>query len=35
MVAIIAKEQIRYAGGEWDAAKYKTKIPDADNVIPI
>lgn len=24
-----------YAGGEWDASKYKTIIPDADNVVPI
>ena len=24
-----------YAGGEWDASKYKTYIPDADNVLPI
>jgi len=23
------------AGGEWDASKYKTFIPDADNVLPI
>lgn len=26
---------LAYAGGEWDASKYKTIIPDADNVIPI
>lgn len=24
-----------YAGGDWDASKYKTIIPDADNVVPI
>ena len=24
-----------YAGGEWDSSKYKTIIPDKDNVIPI
>lgn len=24
-----------YAGGEWDASKYKTIIPDNDNIIPI
>ena len=26
---------IVYAGGEWDASKYKTIIPDSDNIIPI
>ncbi|WP_365908085.1 hypothetical protein [uncultured Ruminococcus sp.] len=26
---------LAYAGGEWDASKYKTIIPDPDNVIPI
>lgn len=26
---------LAYAGGEWDASKYKTFIPDKDNVIPI
>ena len=26
---------LAYAGGEWDSSKYKTFIPDADNVIPI
>ena len=26
---------LAYAGGEWDSSKYKTYIPDADNVIPI
>jgi len=26
---------LAYAGGEWDASKYKTIIPDKDNVIPI
>lgn len=24
-----------FAGGEWDSSKYKTFIPDKDNVIPI
>ena len=24
-----------YAGGEWDASKYKTLIPDRDNILPI
>jgi len=28
-------EGLAYAGGEWDASKYKTFIPDADNIIPI
>ena len=26
---------LAYAGGEWDASKYKTIIPDNDNIIPI
>ena len=26
---------LAYAGGEWDAGKYKTIIPDSDNIIPI
>lgn len=26
---------LAYAGGTWDAAKYKTFIPDADNILPI
>ena len=26
---------LAYAGGEWDASKYKTIIPDPDNIIPI
>ena len=26
---------LAYAGGEWDAAKYKTIIPVKDNVLPI
>ncbi len=26
---------IAYAGGEWDASKYRTVFPDKDNVIPI
>ena len=26
---------LAYAGGEWDAGKYETFIPDDDNVLPI
>lgn len=26
---------LAYAGGDWDASKYKTFLPDADNVLPI
>lgn len=26
---------LAYAGGEWDAGKYKNFIPDDDNVLPI
>lgn len=26
---------LAYAGGEWDAGKYKTFQPDADNILPI
>ena len=26
---------LAYAGGEWDASKYSTIIPDQDNIIPI
>ena len=26
---------LAYAGGEWDESKYKSFIPDADNIIPI
>lgn len=26
---------LAYAGGAWDAAKYKPFIPDADNILPI
>ncbi len=28
-------EGLTYAGGEWDASKYNTFIPDKDNIIPI
>ena len=28
-------EGFAYAGGEWDASKYKTILPDSDNIIPI
>lgn len=26
---------LAYAGGDWDASKYSTIIPDKDNIIPI
>ncbi|MFC2662204.1 MAG: SAM-dependent methyltransferase, partial [Eubacterium sp.] len=29
------EEGLAYAGGDWDPSKYKTFIPDADNIIPI
>ena len=28
-------EGLAFAGGEWDSGKYKTFIPDKDNVLPI
>ena len=28
-------EGLAYAGGDWDAFKYSTIIPDKDNIIPI
>ena len=28
-------EGLAYAGGEWNGSKYRTFIPDEDNVIPI
>jgi len=28
-------EGLAYAGGEWDASKYKRVIPDKDNILPI
>ena len=28
-------EGLAYAGGEWDAGKYTTFIPDSDNIIPV
>ena len=28
-------EGIAYAGGEWDYSKYRSFIPDKDNIIPI
>lgn len=28
-------EGLAYAGGEWDASKYTSYMPDEDNVIPI
>ena len=28
-------EGLAYAGGEWNADKYSTYIPDSDNIIPI
>lgn len=29
------EEGLIYAGGEWDESRYKTIIPDPDNVLPI
>ena len=29
------EEGLIYAGGEWDDSKYKTLIPDKDNILPI
>ena len=26
---------LAFAGGEWDSSKYKTIIPDSDNIIPL
>lgn len=26
---------IAYAGGEWDESKYRTFIPDQDNIVPV
>lgn len=28
-------EGLAYAGGDWEGSKYKTFLPDADNIIPI
>lgn len=28
-------EGLAYAGGDWDAAKYRSFIPDKDNILPI
>lgn len=28
-------EGIAYAGGDWDAGKYESYIPDKDNILPI
>ena len=28
-------EGLCYAGGEWDASKYQTIIPDVDNIIAV
>ena len=28
-------EGLCYAGGEWDASKYTTIVPDVDNILPI
>lgn len=28
-------EGLAFAGGEWDASKYRTFLPDSDNCIPI
>ncbi len=29
------EDGLAYAGGEWDSSKYKTFIPDADDIIPV
>ena len=29
------QEGLAYAGGDWDPSKYKTFMPDEDNIIPI
>lgn len=29
------QDGLAFAGGEWDSSKYKSFIPDSDNVIPI
>ena len=29
------EEGLAYAGGDWDPSKYKTFVPDEDNIIPI
>ena len=29
------QEGLAFAGGEWDSSKYKTFVPDEDNIIPI
>ena len=31
----IDTDGLAYAGGEWEPSKYKTVIPDNDNIIPI
>ncbi|MEH0978212.1 BREX-1 system adenine-specific DNA-methyltransferase PglX [Bacillus mobilis] len=31
----LAVEGLAYAGGEWDASKYKTFQPDSDGIIPL
>lgn len=28
-------ERLAYAGGDWDAGKYRSFIPDKDNILPI
>jgi hypothetical protein len=28
-------EGLAYAGGEWDSEKYRTFVPDKDNILPI
>lgn len=28
-------EGLAYAGGDWDASKYRTFIPDKDNILPV
>ena len=29
------QESLAYAGGQWEPSKYKTFVPDEDNIIPI
>jgi len=31
----IDTEGLAYAGGDWDAGKYRSYIPDKDNILPI
>lgn len=31
----VDKDGLIFAGGDWDATKYESFVPDADNIIPI